>query len=638
MLTRGNVEALTKQVTEPLPAFEAALEKKDVDQAAAIALAAVLIEKPLPYDMVMRIAADVSLPDVLLPLFAAAPGPHPEPTDLDEHRLALLTAAEVARAKGKPSKALIDRVADQIVQSVTDASYELLVACAWELDVPEIFAARHSVKTYLPAAEAREVWATVKRDIAKPLQILPEHELSLPVVSLKRSAEGPSRNDPCPCGSGQKFKKCHGADGSTSMETGPAKTRAERLAAIVPQLEPKHVVGLTATDLKSLDLEKLPLRLGFAVFREWTYRQRWDQAELAVGALVKHPEAADKADGLRDELMWQALQRGRLDTVHHQRKKVLKPEDLSPVLEIHEALLAPWPDWLELIEEVCSDHLQSGYVVDVLDLTYVLLQRAPALGLLVAAGQYPRLNVSEAEQMYVSMDDARDRMGLAALKSRTARKSSRVEVKKEPKKAADPKAKAKIRALETTLEESKRKMRQIEKQLEEEQSKSPDAAVVVEAPGARKAYAQRIDALEDRIRDGNAERAQLRREVAELTERLAEAAPVAKAPELEVADEPGESASRPRGLMVTQWEPRAVESLEALPSRVSEDVLVRLAELGGGDAAHWIEVKQLQAVAGLYSARVGIHYRVMFTIEGKTLKVHEVVHREGFDTALRRFK
>jgi uncharacterized protein len=26
-----------------------------------------------------------------------------------------------------------------------------------------------------------------------------------------RKAETPGRNDPCPCGSGKKFKKCHGA-------------------------------------------------------------------------------------------------------------------------------------------------------------------------------------------------------------------------------------------------------------------------------------------------------------------------------------------------------------------------------------------------------------------------------------------
>lgn len=27
----------------------------------------------------------------------------------------------------------------------------------------------------------------------------------------RRNAPKPGRNDPCPCGSGRKFKKCHGA-------------------------------------------------------------------------------------------------------------------------------------------------------------------------------------------------------------------------------------------------------------------------------------------------------------------------------------------------------------------------------------------------------------------------------------------
>jgi preprotein translocase subunit SecA len=32
-----------------------------------------------------------------------------------------------------------------------------------------------------------------------------------PVQQVVRSQEKVGRNDPCPCGSGKKFKKCHGA-------------------------------------------------------------------------------------------------------------------------------------------------------------------------------------------------------------------------------------------------------------------------------------------------------------------------------------------------------------------------------------------------------------------------------------------
>jgi uncharacterized protein YecA (UPF0149 family) len=33
----------------------------------------------------------------------------------------------------------------------------------------------------------------------------------LPAVEQHRSEDEPGRNDPCWCGSGKKFKKCHGA-------------------------------------------------------------------------------------------------------------------------------------------------------------------------------------------------------------------------------------------------------------------------------------------------------------------------------------------------------------------------------------------------------------------------------------------
>jgi len=31
-------------------------------------------------------------------------------------------------------------------------------------------------------------------------------------VAQRRTGEKVGRNDPCPCGSGKKYKKCHGAD------------------------------------------------------------------------------------------------------------------------------------------------------------------------------------------------------------------------------------------------------------------------------------------------------------------------------------------------------------------------------------------------------------------------------------------
>jgi preprotein translocase subunit SecA len=38
-----------------------------------------------------------------------------------------------------------------------------------------------------------------------------EKEVKLPSVTIRRDVAKVGRNDPCPCGSGKKYKQCHGA-------------------------------------------------------------------------------------------------------------------------------------------------------------------------------------------------------------------------------------------------------------------------------------------------------------------------------------------------------------------------------------------------------------------------------------------
>jgi preprotein translocase subunit SecA len=38
-----------------------------------------------------------------------------------------------------------------------------------------------------------------------------DQEIVLPKVTIRRETPKVGRNDPCPCGSGKKYKNCHGA-------------------------------------------------------------------------------------------------------------------------------------------------------------------------------------------------------------------------------------------------------------------------------------------------------------------------------------------------------------------------------------------------------------------------------------------
>jgi uncharacterized protein len=76
-----------------------------------------------------------------------------------------------------------------------------------------------------PSDEEREVVALMDRE--QPLVTLDEaiedlvnavadlaeltHDRRWHVETVKRDAPKVGRNDPCPCGSGKKFKQCHGA-------------------------------------------------------------------------------------------------------------------------------------------------------------------------------------------------------------------------------------------------------------------------------------------------------------------------------------------------------------------------------------------------------------------------------------------
>ena len=56
-----------------------------------------------------------------------------------------------------------------------------------------------------------QITTTVTSSGPAPTAAAPEQEIVLPKVTIRREVPKVGRNDPCPCGSGKKFKNCHGA-------------------------------------------------------------------------------------------------------------------------------------------------------------------------------------------------------------------------------------------------------------------------------------------------------------------------------------------------------------------------------------------------------------------------------------------
>jgi preprotein translocase subunit SecA len=61
------------------------------------------------------------------------------------------------------------------------------------------------------SAAAPQVSTTVTSSGPGGVSTAQEEEIQLPKVTIRRETPKVGRNDPCPCGSGKKFKNCHGA-------------------------------------------------------------------------------------------------------------------------------------------------------------------------------------------------------------------------------------------------------------------------------------------------------------------------------------------------------------------------------------------------------------------------------------------
>lgn len=77
-----------------------------------------------------------------------------------------------------------------------------------------------------------------------------------------------------------------------------------------------------------------------------------------------------------------------------------------------------------------------------------------------------------------------------------------------------------------------------------------------------------------------------------------------------------------------------------MTATVADGVFSVVAGLAAGRPNAWSYVKQLTKVRGVFSARAGIHHRILFTTPSesgqRTLEVLDVIHRKDLEQAVER--
>jgi hypothetical protein len=664
--TRSQVRSLVEEIhSGALDAHAAtarALTEMDGDRALALLLAAAVAGIAVDLELVRDALPLIDDPTILPVLLGHTSGDRSamlldavESGHLGEEREVIVLLLMVVLGPPHPTKlASLLRTRARLTRSSFVAA--ILVAAARELGDPRVLAVMND--TLLPLADPAMtslVAARVRADLTLPiLDALPEHAERFGLGTVRRATPKVGRNDPCPCGSGKKYKRC--CEGKE-----PTATPKERLREVAGTFTAKDVARLRTQDLLQLDLAALPSEPLFIACQRLLDYRRWDHVERALGLLEDRGDDREEVDELREELVDVALEERQLEIAKRSIAKLGGIGALSDSTRLLLEVLEPQSSTLEVLEEHTLRGLEGDHE-RVVDLAFSLLQHRPALGIVFARGTISTDRPLDAMAVLDGIEEARDVLGLPPGDPAGEAYDALIDLDMDERvrtagtstSEAHERAVAEAAELRARGKESSSRIAELERRLREQEaglaardasSQQPAVAPAPRSPAEedeRRRLRGKIDELKGLISEGNRERTELRRALAERTSALAkedEERPKDTDTtedtrfERDLPDGPGV-----RAVTVPTFAKAAAGAVRELPARVARDALALIAELAGGAASAWRGVKQLERVSPpLLSARVGIHYRVLFRTTDVELEVLEVVHRQGLDAVIRRY-
>lgn len=648
-ISRARIDAAGEPTLE---AIEAAIVAFDHEAAALLAFARARTQ-PVAVELVGRILPGIELASVANGLIAIAQGDRKQLFDvLTERRFPLTKEASELEAivlyavwkAGVTGAALLPELRRLGARSMTAEGYALLATAGASVDDANTTAALKPIATFAKeyakavAADDKAMNANVDAAIAA----LPaEVELSRGGFTV-RAQKLPGRNDPCWCGSGQKFKKCCADKPVAAASPVEGLTWDEFLSG--DKITVEQIQQLDIKDVLQIDFARLPLKPLVAVIRGLADAHAWAHAERALAALASRPlDDADQewVDDAREWLIQAALGCGPVQEPLAKRHIAL----LSPAMREHYALEAaiergPAEAW-DALRARAAAVIASKDKLDDVDLAYALLRVEPALGILVARSCIGSLRVDDADTLLDAVEDARDRLNLPpvdpawdVLDALTAK------VKRTPRSTRSEDAGALKEQLASSTQRAdqlERSLAQLRNELASERTKP--AAELVRGQATKTGELDgKISELEGLIREGQAERRDLRKQLEDAAAQ--KAAPEPRGRRLDEADEGVDDLPvAARGITLPRFDRKFTDALTDVPPQVGSEAMRTIGVLASGDGFMWKAVKQAKdMVRPLYMARVGIHHRLLFRCDDGVLDVMDLITRETLLTTLKRIR
>jgi hypothetical protein len=538
---------------------------------------------------------------------------------------------------------------------------DALVALHGLLEDPDLTALVEPLLTpELMEAARQRTTRLVEAMLGEPLDVFPERprRSSQAARPVRRAAARVGRNDPCPCGSGKKYKQCHEA------------LDRERLA------DSSDVEGLTGDELERqleryLTLERLEELRGYELARldpdaiPAELRQPWLER---LGLWGEHDEAARAVEGWAKDRDHTGLSEEQLDELVVGVAELAARDEKLPVVRkmvklrggqtegmLLDSLLLVLPKTrrLAVLEQLARDELDMRGV----DLSFALFALGlPGLGIHVARSQLAlRATDPETEALEATLLEKRDELLLPPWDPVD-------DVLYTLDRGVAPATEQELAVVRSRLEQGDRALQATREALEavkaelarrEEARQAPVELVPAVSPGSRlpsppqaddravRELRDRVEQLKDELKDRHRERNALRRE---LEETRAEMAELQEAPDEEPEDEENEDedegldATVAARVRVPHFPEDFEQVLRKVPEATARAAMARVGELCAGYDTAFREVRPLRGLQGVWRVKVGRSYRLLFRPHEDTLEVLELLHRQDLEKRLFRLR
>jgi mRNA-degrading endonuclease RelE of RelBE toxin-antitoxin system/tRNA-dihydrouridine synthase len=597
-----------------------------------------------------------------------------ESENLSNERVALVLAILAARCRENPPSRLLTAMRTLARQALGPEASSLLGSAARLIDDPEVnkVARQHiemaSLLGNFPLENERHPFNQPS------INDLPERDPATVIGGRTVVREGAKigRNEPCPCGSGKKYKKCclgKAAPDAESANLPITGVQADQ-GVLAWKMTPAQFSAMRIQELCRQDLSRLPSQFVAMALAKFCQYHHFDHARRAIKELsgrddLPYPGAMDD---YRHELIYEALKANQVDFVHEQIELLDRPEKMDESVSLELKLRNPEQNTLRELDDYIRLQLREQNAIASVELAHSLLATFPALGIFFARGALSSKNLLDSEVLMEMIEEARDELQLPAgdegqelfdriseqgvdnyllrHAEQAASQAQQVAVREtETIREQYRASRNRIHDLENTLREKESHLNKLLKKLDQSSAKESekDAGAPSESPdpGVLKNKIAELKALLD---TGNKERRKLRRQLLEATNRMVEDS-AATAEKVNEDVGPDESIDFEDTKQITAarrfpvFSSLARKSMKKIPVQVADAAMLAVAELTSAGAAGWSSVKRLKAAPGIFSQRIGIHYRLLFSLDPATeeLIVEELIHRRDLEKAVKHY-